>query len=38
MRFVTVEQQREALQRAAIYRQRQAEQAKKQAEKVVAIN
>jgi integrase len=36
--IVTVEQQREALQRAAIYRQQQAEQAKKQAEKVVAIN
>jgi hypothetical protein len=36
--IVTAEQQREALQRAAIYRQQQAVQAKKQAEKVVTIN
>jgi len=36
--IVTVEQQREALQRAALYRQQQAEQAKKQTDKVVAIN
>jgi hypothetical protein len=36
--ILTAEQQREALQRAAIYRQQQAVQAKKQAEKVVTIN